>query len=128
LADNKRGRGAALSTQHLRSSASDELLNSIREDPLSPQTRERILYAIETGYPTLDIARAVYVGLEGVLATYWVALQEGKLRSNDHDFYKIVGMLRYVRTCYQDRDRLLEFLEEDADFFEMLGRMTSWLH
>ena len=28
----------------------------------------------------------------------------------------------------QDQDRLLEFLEEDEDYFEMLGRMTSWLH
>jgi hypothetical protein len=116
------------SEQHLGETAQDELLDSIRHDPLSPQMNERVRYAIEGGQPTIDIARALYVGLEGVLATYWVALQEGKLSTDDGDFFRVVGMLRYVRTCYQDRDRLLEFLEEDEDYFEMLGRMTSWLH
>jgi hypothetical protein len=114
--------------EDVRGPAGGELLSSIKDDPLSPQMGERVRYAVEAGYPTLDIARAVYVGLEGVLATYWVALQEGKLLNDDGDFYRVVGMLRYVRTCYQDRDRLLEFLEEDEDYFEMLGRMTSWLH
>lgn len=108
--------------------ARTELLSSIMGDPLSPQMKERVRQAVEAGYPTGDIARAVYVGLEGVLATYWVALQEGNLRSDDGDFYKVVGMRRYVRACYEDRDRLLEFLEKEPDFFEMLGRMTSWLH
>ncbi len=95
---------------------------------MSPQTRERVQQAVEAGCPTVDIARAVYVGLEGVLATYWVALQEGNLRSDDGDFYKVVGMRRYVRACYEDQARLLEFLKMEPDFFEMLGRMTSWLH
>ena len=114
--------------RHLGEAAQDENLNNIRHDPLSPQMSERVRNAVEAGHPTIDIARALYVGLEGVLATYWVALQEGKLSSDDGDFFQVVGMLRYVRTCYQDRDRLLEFLEEDRDYFEMLGRMTSWLH
>jgi hypothetical protein len=114
--------------QHVDESACSELLSGIREDPLSPQMRERVRYAVEAGCPIVDIAGAVYVGLEGVLATYWVALQEGRLRSDDGDFYRVVGMRRYVRACHQDRDRLLEFLEADSDFFEMLGRMTSWLH
>ena len=95
---------------------------------MSPRMQERVRYAVEAGCPPGDIARAVYVGLEGVLATYWVALQEGRLRSDDGDFYRVVGMRRYVRACYQDRNRLLEFVEEEPDFFEMLGRMTSWLH
>jgi len=114
--------------QRLGDAAQGGILDSIRHDPLSPQTSERVRNAIDAGHPTIDIARALYVGLEGVLATYWVALQEGKLSSDDGDFFQVVGMLRYVRTCYQDRDRLQEFLEEDRDYFEMLGRMTSWLH
>jgi len=114
--------------QHVDESACSELLSGIREDPLSPQMSERVRHAVEAGCPTDDIARAVYVGLEGVLATYWVALQEGRLRSDDGDFYRVVGMRRYVRACYQDRDRLLEFLKKEPEFFEELGRMTSWLH
>ena len=114
--------------QNSTESVHDGLLGTVRDDPLSPQTKERVQYAVRAGCPTTDVARAVYVGLEGVLSTYWVALQEGRLRSDDGDFYRVIGMLRYVRTCYQDQDRLLEFLEEDPDFFEMLGRLTSWLH
>ena len=114
--------------RQLGEGARDEVLENIRHDPLSPQMSERVRTAIDSARPTIDIARALYVGLEGVLATYWVALQEGKLSSDDGDFFRVIGMLRYVRTCYQDRDRLLEFLDEDEDYFEMLGRMTSWLH
>jgi len=114
--------------QHVDESERNELLSSIREDPLSPQTNERVRYAVEAGCSTVDIARAVYVGLEGVLATYWVALQEGNLQEDDADFYRVVGMRRYVRACHEDRGRLLEFLKVEPDFFEMLGRMTSWLH
>ncbi len=122
------GDRAMTAQQDVHESAFNELLGSIREDPLDPQTRERVRHAVEASCPTIDVARALYVGLEGVLATYWVALQEGRLRGDDDDFYKVVGMRRYVRTCYQDRDRLLDFLERDADFFEMLGRATSWVH
>ena len=114
--------------QRLDESTRSELLGSIREDPLSPQTEERVRFAVEASYPTVDIASAVYVGLEGVLATYWVALQEGKLLDDDGDFYKVLGMCRYVRACYQDKERLLGFLDAGADFFEMLGRLTSWQH
>jgi hypothetical protein len=109
-------------------SALDEVLTNLRQDPLSPRTEERIRFAIDTGCPTCDIASAVYVGLEGTLETYWVALQEGKLEKDDSDFYRVVGMLRYVRACHEDRDRLLAFLDEDADFFETLGRTTSSVH
>lgn len=113
---------------HVHGAACSELLSNIRDDPLDPQTSERVRHAVEAGCPTVDVARAVYVGLEGVLATYWVALQEGRLQDDDGDFYRVVGMRRYVRTCHEDRDRLLKFLEKDADFFEMLGRMTSWAY
>ncbi len=106
----------------------DELLGTIRDDPLSPRLADHVRRLVEASCPTCDIARAIYGGLEGALATYWVILQEGKLLKDDSEFYRVVGMLRYVRTCHQDRDRLLAFLEEDADFFEMLGRMTSWAH
>ncbi len=82
--------------------------------------------ALEGDCPIVDIAAAIYLGLEGVLSTYWVALQEGKLEMDDDSFYEVIGMRRYVRACFQDRDRLLEFLEKDADFFKGLGRMTSW--
>ncbi len=104
------------------------LLRSVGEDPLNPRMRERVLEALEAGCPAGDIAHAVYVGLEGVLATYWVALQEGNLRSDDGDFYRVLGMRRFVKTCYDDRDRLLEFANHRSDFFEMLGRTTSWQH
>lgn len=108
--------------------ARSDLLGSIREDPLSPQTKERVRVAVEARCPTVDIASAMYAGLEGVLSTYWVALQEGKLRGNDSDFYRVVGMRRYLRVCYHDSGRLLDFLEEAPEFFEMLGRLTSWQH
>jgi len=88
---------------------------------------ERVRRAVKDGCGTLDVAQAVCLGLEGVLVTYWVALQEGKLRDDD-DFHKVLGMLMYIRTCYQDRNRLLEFLEKDPDFFEMLGRTNSRQH
>lgn len=114
--------------QHVTEPACSELLSSIREDPMSPQMREKVRHAVEVGCPPGDVAQAVYTGLEGVLATYWVALQEGNLRTDDGDFYRVVGMRRHVRTCYEDRDRLLEFANQRGDFFEMLGRMTSWLH
>jgi hypothetical protein len=114
--------------QQVTEPACTELLSSIREDPMSPQMREKVRHAVEVGCPPGDVAQAVYTGLEGVLATYWVALQEGNLRSDDGDFYRVVGMRRHVRTCYEDRDRLLEFANQRSDFFEMLGRMTSWLH
>jgi hypothetical protein len=109
-------------------SALDEILTNLRQDPLSPRTGERIRFAVATGCPTCDIARAVYVGLEGALETYWVALQEGKLKDDDGDFYMVVGMLRYVRTCHEDRARLLAFPDESPDFFETLGRTTSSVH
>src|SRR3972149_4792652 len=112
--------------QGLCESAIAELLGTIRDDPLSPRMAYHVRRLVEADCPTCDVARAIYAGLEGALATYWVILQEGKLLKDDSEFYRVVGMLRYVRTCPQDRDRLLAFLEEDADFFEMLGRMTSW--
>ena len=114
--------------QRVTESTRSELLSSISGDPLSPQMTEWVRRAVEAGCPTVDIARSVYVGLEGVLSTYWVALQEGNLRSDDGDFYRVVGMRRYVRACYEDQARLLEFLRMEPDFFEMLGRMTSWVH
>ncbi len=114
--------------QYVDDSVRDELLSSIEEDPLNPQTTERVREAIEAGCATTDVARTIYVGLEGVLATYWVALQEGNLQGDDGDFYRVVGMRRYVRTCYEDEGRLAEFLTKEPEFFEMLGRMTSWQH
>jgi len=127
LASGQCGGSVAMSAQqNSTESVHDGLLGTVRDDPLSPQTKERVQYAVRAGCPTTDVARAVYVGLEGVLSTYWVALQEGKLEADDDGFYAVIGMRRYVRTCFQDRDRLLEFLEKDADFFRGLGRMTSW--
>lgn len=82
--------------------------------------------ALEGDCPVVDLAAAIYLGLEGVLSTYWVALQEGKLAVDDDGFYEVIGMRRYVRTCFQDRDRLLEFLDKDTEFFKNLGRATSW--
>ena len=120
------GGTATSARQQLDESARTELLGAIREDPLCPQTSERVRSAVEGDCPIIDVAAAIYVGLEGVLSTYWVALQEGKLEADDDGFYEVIGMRRYVRTCFQDRDRLLEFLEKDADFFRGLGRMTSW--
>ncbi len=117
-----------LTWQRQDESGHSQLLGSIEEDPLSPQMRERVRCAVEAQCPTAHVAGAVYAGLEGVLATYWVALQEGKLESDDADFYRVVGMRRYVRACYYDRERLLRFLEVSPDFFEMLGRLTSWQH
>jgi len=116
--------------QQLGDAARGGILDSLRHDPLSPQMSERVRNAIDAGHPTIDIARALYVGLEGVLATYWVALQEGRLSSDDGDFFQIVGMLRYVRTCYQDRDRLQEFLEEiyqgETRVFLLGGTPLAW--
>jgi hypothetical protein len=109
-------------------SALDEILTNLRQDPLSPRTGERIRFAVAAGCPTGDIARAVYVGLEGALETYWVALQEGKLKDDDADFYMVVGMLRYVRACHEDRARLLAFPDEEPYFFETIGRTTSAVH
>ncbi len=104
------------------------LLRSVGEDPLNPRMQEQVAQAVAAGCPASDIAHAVYVGLEGALATYWVALQEGNLRSDDFDFYRVLGMRRFVKTCYDDRKRLLEFANHRSDFFEMLGRTTSWQH